>query len=69
MQQVIFKLMWVSGAVFPLRKFYTEQMFVLVRMQLRNHVECRHTTSEALQGLLRNKYTILTLECCKCARM
>jgi len=25
-------------AVFPLRNFYTEQMFVSVRMQLRNHV-------------------------------
>jgi len=25
--------------VFPLRKFYTEQMFALVRMQLRNYVD------------------------------
>jgi len=25
-------------AVFPLRKFYTEQMFVLVRIQLRTQV-------------------------------
>jgi len=25
--------------VFPLRKFCTEQMFVLVRMQLRNHAD------------------------------
>ena len=25
--------------MFPLRKFYTEQTFVLVRMQLRNHVD------------------------------
>jgi len=32
-----------STSVFPLLKFYTEQIFVLVRMQLRNH---RHTTSE-----------------------
>jgi len=28
-----------SGAVFPLRKFYTEQTFVLVHMQLCNHVD------------------------------
>jgi len=35
-----------STSVFPLRKLYTEQIFVLVRMQLRNH---RHTTSEALK--------------------
>ena len=27
------------AAVFPLRKFYTKRMFVLVRMQLRNHVD------------------------------
>jgi len=26
-------------AVFPLRKSYIEQMFVLVNMQLRNHVD------------------------------
>jgi len=25
--------------VFPLRKFYTEQMFVSVRMQVQNHVQ------------------------------
>jgi len=28
-----------STPVFPLRKFYTEQMFVLVLMQLGNHVD------------------------------
>jgi len=28
----------LSKPVFPLRKFYTEQMFVLVRMELRKHV-------------------------------
>jgi len=32
-------------SVFPLRKCYTEQIPVFVRMHLRNH---RHTTSEAL---------------------
>jgi len=25
--------------MFPLRKIYTEQMFVLVRLQLHNHVD------------------------------
>jgi len=25
--------------MFPVRKFYTEQMFVLVRMQFHNHVD------------------------------
>jgi len=35
--------------VFPLRKFYTEQIFVLVRMQLRNY---RHTTSVATARVL-----------------
>jgi len=32
----------MGRAVFPLRKFFTEQMFVLVltkRMQLRNHID------------------------------
>jgi len=28
-------------AVFPLRQFDTEQMFVLVRMQLRKHVDAQ----------------------------
>jgi len=28
-----------SHSVFPLRKFYTEHMVVLVRMRLRNHVD------------------------------
>jgi len=34
--------------MFPLRKFYTKQMFVLLRIELRNHVD---TKSEALQTL------------------
>jgi len=42
--QNIHKAKCASTSVFPQRKFYTEQIFVLVRMQLRNH---RHTTSEA----------------------
>jgi len=33
-----------STPVFLPKKFYTEQIFVLVRSQLRNH---RHTASEA----------------------
>ena len=31
----------VWSSVFPLRKFYTEQIFVLVSMQLRNHVDAQ----------------------------
>jgi len=52
--------------VFSLGKFYTEQMFALVSMQL-----CKHTTSEASHALksLRDIYTILNSECYKCARM
>jgi len=41
----------MTQAVFPLRKFYIEQMFVLFhakRMQLRNHAD---TTSEAFPTL------------------
>jgi len=55
--------------VIPLIKFYTEQMFVSVDMQFRNH--CRHKTSEAFQVTKGQCliYTILNLECCKCARM
>ena len=34
-----FKKISSYPAVFPLRKFYTEQIFILVSMQLRNHVE------------------------------
>ena len=49
--------------VFPLRKFYTEQMFAHAIAP-----PCRHTISEALQGLC-NRNAILNLECCKCARM
>jgi len=40
------------SAVFPLIKFYTEQIFILVRMRLPNHVR-RHTNSEAFQALQR----------------
>jgi len=35
--------------VFPLRKFYPAQMFVVVRMQIMQ--PCRRTTSEAFQAL------------------
>jgi len=33
----------------PVRKFYIEQMFVSVRMQFHNHVDCRHTASETFR--------------------
>jgi len=59
-------MFWISEH--PLIKFYTEQMFVLMRMQLRNNVD---TNSEAFQVLigLCTIYTILNLECFKCAAM
>jgi len=59
----------VIPAVVPLRKFYTEQMFVLVSMQLPDLR--RHTISEAFQAVknLCDIYTILNLKCCKCARL
>jgi len=41
--QNMHKAKGASTSVFPLRKFDTEQIFVLVRTQLRNH---RHTVSE-----------------------
>jgi len=46
-------------SMFPLRTFYTVQMFVLVCMQLPNR---RHTNSEAFQGVkgLCDVYTIYT---------
>jgi len=42
---------------------YAKQMFVSVRMQLRNHV---NTGSKAFQALQRicGIYTILNLDCC-----
>jgi len=49
-----------STSAFPLRKFYTEQVFVLVR----NH---KHTTSEAFEAV-RYIHNI-KFECCKYARM
>jgi len=44
-------------------------MFVLVRMQLSNHVATQPVKAfQALQRLC-DVYTIFYLECCKCARM
>jgi len=40
----------ISNPVFTPRKFYTEQMFALVRMQLRNHA---HT--QTMNRFKRNK--------------
>jgi len=55
------------GAVFPLRKFCTEQKFPLSdEYAIAQPCEC--TTGEALHGP-RGIYTILNSECCKCARM
>jgi len=46
--QIMHKAKGASISVFPLRKFYTEQIFVLVRTQLCNH---RHTASVAFQAI------------------
>jgi len=61
------RLISTLHAVFPLRKFYTERMFVLVRMQLRNHVDAR--AEKAFKALKWELYTILNLQCCKCVKM
>jgi len=62
--QNMHKAKWASTSAFPLRKFCTEKIFVLERMQLRKR---RHTASEAFKQC--NIYTILNFECFKCARM
>jgi len=49
--------MQTLAPVFPLRKFYTEQMLVSFRMQLR-----RHTTNEAflaVKGICDSKFRML----------
>ena len=57
------------GSVFTLRKFYAEQMFVLVSMQLRNH-ENAHDQSSVLRGKWAVQYIYaLNFECCKSARI
>ena len=44
--------------MFPLRKFYTEQLFVLVSMQLRNHVDTRPVQRFKRKRALRYIYDI-----------
>jgi len=56
-------------AVFLLRKFCTEQMFLLVGMQLRNHVDVTQTVKRFKHYKSYAMYTMLNLECCMCARM
>ena len=53
--------------VFPLRQFYTEQMFSFGERAITP--PCRHTTSAALKVYLCDIYTIFNFECWKCARM
>ena len=55
----------MSLSLFPLRKFYTEQIFVSVSMELRNHVGAQLVKHFKLCDI----YTISTLECCSCAKM
>ena len=38
-QKIKAPVCYKQSSVFPLRKFYNEQMFVLVRMQLRDNVD------------------------------
>ena len=40
--------------MFTVRKLYIEQMFVSVRMQFDNHIDCRHTTSSAGLTIVAN---------------
>jgi len=57
---------WPIWAVFPQKNVqYTKLMFVLVRMQLHNHVNT-HIGSKAFQALQRlcGIYMILNLDCC-----
>jgi len=59
--------------VFPLRKFYTEQLFVLLhteRMQLRNYTDTQTVLSVPnAKNAMRYRYTALNLESSKSTRM
>jgi len=50
----------------PVRTFYIEQIFVLVRMQFHNHVDAQPV--KRIERATRCVYDI-KFECCKCARM
>ena len=52
----------------PVRTFYIEQMFVLVRMQFHNHVDTQ-PVKRFERAMRCTVYTISNLECCTCARM
>jgi len=60
------------GPVFPLRKLYAEQMFVLLRtkrMQLRNHADTHRVKRfQRQKGYVIYVYRI-NLECWKCAKL
>jgi len=46
--------------VFPLRKFYTEEMFVLVCMQLRSHEDAQPAKAlQVIKWLYDNKFGML----------
>jgi len=58
--------------VFPLKKFYAEQMFVLLRtrqMRLCNHVDTQQWSVRNVKRDMRYIHTALNSECWKCARM
>jgi len=45
-------------AVFPLRKFYSEQMFVLMRVQLLNHADTQPVERLKCKRAMRYLYEI-----------
>jgi len=47
----LYKFVKLVTSSVPCKKIYIEQMFVSVRIQFHNHIDCRHTTNETfLQG-------------------
>jgi len=53
------------GNSVPSKKIHTDQKFVLMRTQLRNHVD----TQPAKRFKRCKGYALLNSVCCKCARM
>ena len=53
--------------MFPLKKIHTEQIFVVVGIQLLSHVDTQTLKRFKLYNMAM-RY-VLNLECCKCAGM